>query len=598
MYRIIRSFLIALMATSCVAIACTDRENGPDNDALHFNFDIIPDSQITSRSQVTASEEIICSAELFLFDAEYGYLVQKIDFTSSSDYKSHAVQKGRKYTIYALANCRAEGEITKLSQMDTLSVKYGSMAEINSKGLPMAGVYNDFTFDDNNTSVNIPLSRLMSKVILNINTNSMNGDLNIKKVTLHNAPAGILPFCDSYRANPGTTLEGDSSTTNDINRLNNGKSIVLLVGENMQGTLLPGNTNPWEKIPENIPGKQDCCTYITVEGDYRDGGLSISDVCYNMYLGENSTTNFDICRNCIYDLTLTLSDEAIVLASSWKVERGTTLDTREISFERPVDTLARYSNSSIRIICSPSAFDYEVFAGEDFKEAGLTYSTNQDGTVTISSGNIQGKSATGRLFVRSWDRAKSGYCDVTVMKWDTIVKINHGQPLLMWKKDTLKFVVSAFLENKHAEENVTSMANVEFDGYVGKIISYPKSVDTLLFVGQVIGNGIINAECFGRSHSVRAVVSKTKSIFLMPRDTTIHIGDSVALRGHVVFESGDTLCYPQGFDYLVRSKGCFTKKTMNNMIYAQKSGKEHPFCILKRDASFSDSLSSLITVLP
>lgn len=598
MLKIIRTLFIAPLATACVATACTDQENIPEGNALHFNLDIVSDSRTSIKSQVTTSDEIICSVELFLFDSETGILVERLNFSAGNDYQSGAVQKGRSYIVYALANCTANETPAKVSQMGDISIDFGSLSEINAGGVPMAGISGEFTFDDNSSSVTIPIKRLMSKVILNVNTAEMNGKVTVKQVTLHNTPKSIFPFRESNKATPNGVNTGDCASQSDIQRLNSGKSIVLLVGENMQGTLLEGNDDPWNKTPENIPDRKDCCTYVTVEGDYRDGGLSISDVCYNMYLGEDNTSNFDICRNCIYDLTLTLSDEATVLASSWKVERGATLDSREISFDRRTDTLIQNSNSSRRVICAPTSFDYEVFAGEGFGEAGLSFTSNQDGTVTISSNAIEGKSATGRLYVRSWDRARSGYCDFTVMNWDTIVKVNNGQPLLMWKGDTLKFAATVFFENNQTQEIITSKASWNCAGNAGKTIGYPKSDDTLSFVGQKIGTNIITATYLGRSHSVRAVVSTTKAVYMESRDTTIHVGDSVALRGHVIFESGDTLCYTNGFDYLVKHGGILTKNKKNNIVYASRSGKESPMCILKTHDMMLDSTSSVITVLP
>jgi len=597
MYRNIRSFLFALLVASCVATACADQETNPADGGLHFNFDIVSDSRVTTRSQISTSDEIIRDVELFLFDSQTQLLVKRLNFTAGSEYRSTDIPKGRKYIVYALANCSTEEDLTRISQMEEISIQFGTLAEIDSRGLPMAGISEEFTFSDSKTSVSIPLKRLMSKIIFNIDTDSMKGKLTVKEVTLHNAPKSILPFGESSKASEKETMAGDSATQEDINRLNSGNGIVLLVGENMQGTLLEGNTDPWKKTPENIPDKKNCCTYITLEGDYCDGGLSISDVCYNMYLGENSTTNFDIRRNCIYDLSLTLSDEATVLASSWKVERGTMVDTREISFDRPADTLLRFANTSRRIVCSPSDFDYDLIAGEGFEEAGLSYVSNPDGTITVNSGAIPGKSATGRLYVRSWDRTKTGHCDFTVMNWDTIVKVNGGKPLLMWQGDTLKFTVDAFFENDNSTQNITSATQWDCVGNAGKVINYGKNPDTLLFVGQKIGTSIISANYRGHTHSIRAAVSTTKSIYIEPRDTTIHVGDSLYLRGHVVFESGDTLCYTNGFDYLVKHLGIFTKNR-DNKLFALRRGAESPMAILIRDKAFFDSTSSVITVLP
>lgn len=500
MLKIIRHLFLVLSATACVTTACTDWEKEQEDYSLHFDFKVVSDSRVQTKGQISVADETIGDIELFIFDSEYGALIQHLNFSAGNDYRSDIIQRGRRYVVYALANCNFEEEPSGIEQLKEMSVNMESLSGISSRGIPMAGVSDEFKFDDKMSSVSIPLKRLMSKVILKIDSESMNGCLTIKGVTLHNAPSRVFPFSESSKISQDEAKDGDIASQDDIDRLNSGKSIVLMVGENMQGTLLEGNEDPWMKTPENIPDKHNCCTYITVEGDYCNKGLSISDVCYNMYLGENSTTNFDICRNCIYDLTLSISDEATVLASSWKVERG------------------------------------------------------------------------------------------------TIIKINYDQPLVMWRGDTLKLTATALCEPDFTTEDITSQAIWSTVGNAGKFVA-SSGCNPALFVAENLGTDTITASWYGKKCSIKAIVSTTDHVFVEPRDTTIHVGDSVVLRGHVVFASGDTLYCPHEFDYLIKYKGIFRKVFGQPTIYAVSPGSEHPACILKKD-SFLDTTACLITVLP
>jgi len=414
MFGLNQKFATALLIPTLLATACAGKEQNLDEGSVNFTVNVLSDDDV--RSQITASDNMITSLELYIFDIKSGGLARRVTFSEGEELTAEHLARGREYIVYALANCTCRNNPKRISDMEDVSISPGSLEQISKNGLPMAGISQKFSHESDRTTVDISLERLVSKVFLTMDLSKLKGTFTIKDAALHNTVATISAFAEG--SSEETSADGDRATDVDLTRLNGGNSIALIAGENLQGTLLEGNTDPWQKTPENIAGKKDLCTYLSVKGDYYRDGLSIADLCYNMYLGEDCTTNFDLHRNRIYNLTLSLSDESAALASSWKVERGTTLDSREIKLNKQKVSIMQYDSTFLKVICSPSDFDYDIVGGEGFTEANLTCRITPNNMIILKSGTIYKRSVTCRVWVRSWDRRKSAYCDVTVSKKD------------------------------------------------------------------------------------------------------------------------------------------------------------------------------------
>jgi len=497
-------FLLAMTAATLTASACSNKSTEPDNGSILFSFNVMSENEEGTRSRITASDETISTLELFIFDVETGGLSRHLSFNSTQGCRADNLVQDREYIVYALANCSPQSYPDRISDMENMVINMLSFEEINSTGLPMAGISGTILHDGSFSEVQIPLERVVSKIIVTLDTSNLKGNFTASNIVLHNVPSSILPFGENSPEDEGIVPEGDNATPVDISRLNGGNSIALIVGENLQSSLLEGNTDPWNKVPENIEEKKNRCTYLSVAGIYENSGLTISDLTYNMYLGEDNVTNFDIRRNRIYDLTLSLSDEGTSLASSWKVGPGNTEDSRTLRFNS--DSIGLYMDSiiSVSVICEPSPFDYDLIEGDGFKDANLSYRVEENGTITIISGAFNRRQFTGRLWARSWDRRKSAYVDITVKRTE--------------------------------EYNRTPLG-----------------------------------------------------VYLVPKDTTVHVGDTVSLRGYVVYGSGDTLLNHSLVDYMIPSDRVLTKKARSNQVVANNVGYAKPICILKSNYSLMDS---------
>ncbi len=105
------------------------------------------------------------------------------------------------------------------------------------------------------------------------------------------------------------------------------------VPENMQGTLLPGNTDSRRKtrgelIAQGKSAAEPYVTYVEFEGtlDPAAGGYG-GDVTYRFYVGSDNCSNFDLERGREYDIRLSFRVGSL-FEPDWKVELDNWTDTR------------------------------------------------------------------------------------------------------------------------------------------------------------------------------------------------------------------------------------------------------------------------------
>lgn len=231
---------------------------------------------------------------------------------------------GRKYYVLAAANMGERLNCSDISELATMTrnVEY---SKISSDGIPMFSDHaEEITISKGSNTVTVKLVRMMARVDLTVDRKLLeNGDgFSVKSVKIYNATNLYSLFPSAARKTDpqgGSTL--DYASTNDLAALNNGGPISLYAFENMQGTLLPGNTDPWAKVPSSISSTADLCSYLELKCSYTGKERSCDDITYRMYLGNDITTNFDIARNTVYKLTLIPTEEEIYgNRGSWKIE--------------------------------------------------------------------------------------------------------------------------------------------------------------------------------------------------------------------------------------------------------------------------------------
>lgn len=221
---------------------------------------------------------------------------------------------GGEYDIYAVANA---GEIDYLG-FDEDTFRMLSVECCGTGPVPMAA--HSRISVRKQSEIILSLDRLVSKIYFNFVTDNVTDGLKINSVRIRQAAGDVAPFMDGG-SRPSYTVSGDYASPGDIAALNNGGTVVLYAGENSLGELLPSNTNPWSKTPDNLPEElREMCTYLEVSTSFdTDLNIHSGDVVYRFFLGKNNTTDFSLMRNCEYHVTLLASGSGLDHGVSWKI---------------------------------------------------------------------------------------------------------------------------------------------------------------------------------------------------------------------------------------------------------------------------------------
>lgn len=199
--------------------------------------------------------------------------------------------------------------------------------DYRSIGFPVANVFPDHI---KGTVASFKLRRLIGQYNITIRPSAEDAEYVIKDVRLMNCALDVYPFGYNVKAEKftafsayGDKAEGDFLTVDDIERLNRGECVPMFFVENLQGELLPGNTDRCKKIPSSLEaiksGLSHCCTYMEITADITTKSAKYTDAKYRFYLGQNETTDFSIKRNTLYDVVLDFTQN-MVSEQEWRIE--------------------------------------------------------------------------------------------------------------------------------------------------------------------------------------------------------------------------------------------------------------------------------------
>lgn len=374
----------------------------------------------STKSAFTWSDSDIKDLQVIVSD-EDGSLVENI-YSKSATGIYFRGDAGRKYTFRAVANIGHEISGSSLSELmnSSLSVDFNS---IQSHGVPMVNVDGvEHEMKGGDASLTIPLKRLMARVDFKIDCSllkhaDLENGFQVKSLKLFNATTSMKPLSsDGIKKEKGSqTGSFDYASTSDVSTLNRGGSISLYAMENMQGDLLPSNVDPWKKVPEMIDN-EEVCSYLEVTASYMAQGLSSEDIKYRMYLGSNATSNFDVCRNTAYSITLfPTEDEIDGHRGSWKIATGEWSDARSLKFNPSAIEVESGSTNSAKVVMTPEPFEVSFSHTDWLESMGCTFAYD-DGKVSISCSKEPEADVTDYIRATSWDGRLSDDLMVTVAK--------------------------------------------------------------------------------------------------------------------------------------------------------------------------------------
>lgn len=144
----------------------------------------------------------------------------------------------------------------------------------------------------------INLKRMVAKINFKYTlATAVQGKLTVTKITIENIP-NIIKVGEPTATYP-TTLT--SCSYNEVTAPTAGNKYTWYVPENLQGST--ANTNEKTKN-EGAPGN------ALIIRLYIDSQLDGNNYVYTLYPGENKTNDFNIKRNCDYNVSLTLNSSA------------------------------------------------------------------------------------------------------------------------------------------------------------------------------------------------------------------------------------------------------------------------------------------------
>ena len=371
------------------ALACEPLEECPDPEALQEEKVCVSiRASHKTKSSLQLSETSVSNINVYAY--RNGQLEEE-SYAEDNEVELMLV-KNAAYTIYALANCGELHGPLQESDLGAISLTPSDMVMCLRDGCQIIAVASQ-------TPLELPLTRLFARYILQLDNNLEQCDYQITSVQVRQQAAAVRPFAAASAA--ASTTDGDFATAADLAALNGGQEAVFYIPENCQGVLLPDNSDPWAKIPSNISAdKRALCTYLHIEGEWTTGGAS-ADLSLNLMLGADNCTDFNVTRNSSVTITLSLSDSG-TCRSSWKVEMDNLDDERLLSFQNQQQVIMQENGwTQIPLTVSPADLAYTLtLTGpeEPVMEAKM-----ENGRVYVRGIYTGDLRPTSTLTVTSWD---------------------------------------------------------------------------------------------------------------------------------------------------------------------------------------------------
>ena len=231
------------------------------------------------------------------------------------------------FNIYMVGNVGKLDAPDDESDIGELCCQAETYDDYRKDGFPVANVFPGHV---KGTLAVFKLKRLVGQYDIQLRPSADEARYVVKDIRLMNCALDVYPFGNAVKASRfaptsayGEEPAGDFLTDDDIAKLNRGESVPICFIENLQGELLPGNTDRRKKIPSSLeslrPGLSDCCTYMEITADIITSSARYTDAKYRFYLGQNETTDFSIKRNTLYAVTLDFTQN-MVSEQEWRIE--------------------------------------------------------------------------------------------------------------------------------------------------------------------------------------------------------------------------------------------------------------------------------------
>lgn len=308
-------FIIPLLAmmSSCNKDEMEDRPSLQDE--VRFSLQIQEeDVQYVTRA---TDEQTVRDVNLFLYDP-HGVLPDRHFYVESGTVECSVLPGS--YEAYAVANVHRDMGAMTLEQLR--AVQLPSVTKYVM--LPMSG-HTTLTVEDRMSAPVITVRRTVAKIVCNISIDpAVVYALKLQSVQIMNAAATTKLFDAEQVADKFVTMASTEIGVSEGRKAT--RTFYLL--ENCQGDV-PSITTQQQKCAENAP---QGATYVRIKA--QKDGLQMT---YDVYLGENNTSNFDVRRNSVQTLDIRIKGDNEVDARIHSFEVKISDDLPDADFGRTAD---------------------------------------------------------------------------------------------------------------------------------------------------------------------------------------------------------------------------------------------------------------------
>lgn len=420
------------------------------------------EERAVSKAAPEVNETAVTDLNIFIYNEEEQLVYYSYTESPGKDILLDIVP-GYEYSVYAIANC---GDLTgnaAVSDPDRLKELVWEIESVEdmtgaSGAVPMSGIL-EKTMVEKGSTLSMRLTRLLSKFRITLDTSELDPEVNtfeVEEVRIRNINRRVAYFQESRAVTPddvisgGIALEGEDLA--DIFTT----GVDFYLPENIQGELLPGNTDEKTHVPSDF--YSNLCTYVEIHVRYRSSEHYNDRLVYRYYLHDRSLSNFDVRRNTMYTCRTTFSGDGIN-ETGWRIDVSAMKDlvtsisvspaTRK--FTKEGETYS-YSASVLPL----SAEDPSItWSSDNPSVATVDQSGNVtavwDGTCTITATANDGSGIVGKATV-----------EVDVYKYPTSVKI-YPEEVYMYHVQEVQLKAEVLPENATDKSIVWSTHNEWFD---------------------------------------------------------------------------------------------------------------------------------------
>lgn len=244
------------------------------------------------------------------------------------------------FDVYMLGNT---GQVVPPeNEEDLVDLQYvvDDYEEFRTKGFPVA---NSFIGYVKGSQTRFVVKRLVGQYSLSFENVSEIAEYTVRDLTFYNCARDVYPFGNGQPAtmffcDGDVALPGDHLSAEDVETINAGGSVDLYFLENLQGVLLPTNTDPKLKVPDSVGESAKKCTYIRATVDIRTPAGQYTNGAYRFYCGSDATSDFNIRRNTRYTAKLNFNQD-MVNEEKWRIEVDEPEEIGEFIFDKPYATV-------------------------------------------------------------------------------------------------------------------------------------------------------------------------------------------------------------------------------------------------------------------